>query len=136
MSVVKTHPNSPTILHPLYTGFDCIGVLLLRVLPSMTSEFPKLLEEALKIIIQFSTTNHSEKRISFKSKRNIENSIFCSDLSLISTCLEPDTQKLWNGAQARPYHIYVMSNYTISYTLSISIVRSKYNSISSLHVIL
>jgi hypothetical protein len=71
------------------------------------SEFPELSEEALKVVMQFSTTYLCEKGFSslLQLKTKYRNRLSASaDLRLNLDNIEPDIQELFKGRQAQPSH--------------------------------
>jgi hypothetical protein len=71
------------------------------------SEFAELSEEALKIVMQFSTTYLCDKVFSslLQIKTKYRNRLSVSaDLRLKLTNIEPDIQELCKGRQAQPSH--------------------------------
>jgi hypothetical protein len=77
------------------------------ILPSVRSEFPELSEEALKLVMQFSTTCLCEKGFSslLQLKTKYRNRLSMSaDLQLKMTNIEPAIQEICKSRQAQQSH--------------------------------
>jgi hypothetical protein len=87
--------------------FGDLGFSRFWISHSLRSEFPELSEEALKTVMQFSTTYLCEKEFSsllqFKTKY-INHLSVCASFQMNLTNIEPDIQELFKSQQAQPSH--------------------------------